>query len=78
MRGRLHGLHDNHTLVVNTGFFRMPEPDGVVLSDVLRQGPKMAHYVAGFLRKHLPGCEDSLGVEDAMLAVTGVTTYQTT
>lgn len=59
MRGRLHGVRDNHTLVVNTGFFKMSEPDGVVLSDVLRQGRKMAHYVAGFLRKHLPGCEDS-------------------
>ncbi len=56
---QMHGIRHNKTLVVNTGWFTMVEPDAARLSDIVREGRKMAQYVTKFLRKHLPGCQDS-------------------
>jgi hypothetical protein len=55
----MHGIRWNRTLVVNTGYFRLAEPEGRALSDYTRQGRKLARHVAAFLREHLPGCADS-------------------
>jgi hypothetical protein len=56
---QMHGIRWNNTLVINTGFFNLEEPDGQEISDVLREGRKMAHHVAAFARENFPGCEDS-------------------
>jgi len=56
---QMHGIRWNRTLVVNTGYFRLAEPGGRALSDYVRHGRKLAHHVAAFLRKSLPGCKDS-------------------
>jgi len=56
---QMHGIRSSNTLVINTGFFTLHEPDGAQLSHYLRRGRKMAQYVAGFLKTHLPGCEKS-------------------
>jgi len=62
---QMHGIRHNRTLVVNTGWFVMPEPDAAALSAIVVAGRKMARYVAEFLRKHLPGCEESFVVTTA-------------
>jgi hypothetical protein len=56
---QLHAMRNNSTMIVNTGFFGLDEPEGQALSDLLRRGRKQAHYVAEFLRRTLPGCEHS-------------------
>jgi len=56
---QMHGIRASRTLVVNTGFFDLDIPDGRELSQWLREGRKMAHHVADFVRAHFPGCEDS-------------------
>ena len=56
---QMHAIRRNGTLVINTGFFDLDEPAGPAISDLLREGRKLAHYVAGFVRKHFPGCEQS-------------------
>lgn len=56
---QMHGIRATKTLVINTGYFTLHEPDGERISYFLRQGRKFAHHVAEFLRRHLPGCEDS-------------------
>ncbi|MEW6358404.1 MAG: FAD-dependent oxidoreductase [Planctomycetota bacterium] len=56
---QMHGIRWNNTLVINTGWFMLHEPDGAAMSDYLRRGRKMAHYVAAFLKDHLPGCKKS-------------------
>jgi len=62
---QMHGISWSNTLIINTGYFSLYEPDGTRISYYLRQGRKMAHYVAGFLKKHLPGCADSFVVSTA-------------
>ncbi len=56
---QMHGIRASRTLVVNTGWFELHEPDGAALSWHLRQGRKLAHHVAAFLRDHFPGCEEA-------------------
>ncbi len=55
---QLHGIRESRTLVVNTGWFELHEPDGKALSDWLREGRGMAQYVTDFMRRHFPGCRD--------------------
>ena len=62
---QMHGLRANRTLVVNTGIFDMAEPEGRALSYWLRQGRKMSHHVAVFMRRQFPGCADSFIVATA-------------
>lgn len=62
---QMHGIRWNRTLVVNTGYFHLDEPDGVQLSYYLRQGRKLAHHVTKFLKAYLPGCQDSFVVTTA-------------
>ena len=56
---QMHGIRSSHTLVVNTGYFEMAEPDAEQISHYIRWGRKLAHHVGAFLRDTLPGCEDS-------------------
>ena len=56
---KMSGIRAMKTLNVNTGMVGLDSPDGARLSDLLRAGRKHAHHVAGFLRKRLPGCENS-------------------
>jgi len=56
---QLHAMRQNGTMIVNTGFFKLAEPDGAALSDFLREGRKLSHYAAGLLRNTLPGLENS-------------------
>jgi hypothetical protein len=56
---QIHAMRGNSTMIVNTGFFGLDEPEAQALSDLLRRGRKQAHYVADFLRKTLPGLERS-------------------
>jgi ribulose 1,5-bisphosphate synthetase/thiazole synthase len=56
---KMSGVRALKTLNVNTGMIRIEAPDGKTLSDILRQGRKMAFHVASFLKGHLPGCEHS-------------------
>ena len=56
---QLHAIRENSTMIVNTGFFDLSEPGGNALSDFLREGRKLSHYVADFLRRSLPGLENS-------------------
>lgn len=56
---QMHGIRWNNTLVINTGFFNLETPDAREISDVLREGRRMAHHVASFARKNFPGCENS-------------------
>jgi len=56
---KMSGIRAMKTLNINTGQVKFDEPDGVRLSDLLRAGRKHAHHVAAFLKKRLPGCEDS-------------------
>ena len=53
-------------MVVNTGFYHMYEPNGEEISYHLRQGRKMAHHVAGFMKGNFPGCKDSFVVSTAI------------
>jgi len=62
---QMHGIRWNKTMVVNTGFFNMHEPNGAEISYYLRQGRKLAHHVANFLKNHFPGCKDSFVVSTA-------------
>jgi hypothetical protein len=56
---QIHGIRETGTLVVNTGFFDIPEPTGEAMSHWIREGRKLAHYVTAFMRRHVPGCEHS-------------------
>ncbi len=56
---QMHGIRENRTLIVNTGMFDLEVPDGDTLSDVLREGRKLAFHVADFVRQRFPGCEES-------------------
>ena len=56
---QMHAIRENGTLVVNTGFFELGEPDGRAISDVLREGRRLAHHVASFIRRQFPGCNRS-------------------
>lgn len=62
---QMHGMRANRTLIVNTGFFDLREPDGQALSDWLREGRKMAHHAAAFVQRTFPGCEHSFVVTTA-------------
>ena len=62
---QMHGIRWSKTLIVNTGYFGMHEPDGRAISEYLRRGRKLAHYVGAFLKRHLPGCEHSFVVSTA-------------
>ncbi len=64
---KISGIRAMKTLNVNTGMVKLDEPDGRSLSDLLRAGRKMAHHVAGFLKKRLPGCEDSFVVHTSTM-----------
>ena len=64
---KMSGIRAKKTLNVNTGMVRLEEPDGKVLSDLLRDGRKMSHYAAEFLRTHLPGCEDTFVVHTSTM-----------
>jgi len=56
---QMHGIRSSGTLVVNTGYFEMAEPDAEQISYYMRWGRKLAHHVGAFLRDTLPGCRDS-------------------
>jgi hypothetical protein len=56
---QLHAMRQNRTMIVNTGFFKLEEPEAKALSAFLREGRKLAHHAAGFLRNTLPGLENS-------------------
>lgn len=56
---KMSGIRAMKTLNVNTGMVKLDAPDGRALSDLLRAGRKMAHHVAAFLKRRLPGCENS-------------------
>jgi hypothetical protein len=56
---QMHGIRSSGTLVVNTGMFDLAEPRGQDISDILRDGRRMAHHVADFIREEFPGCENS-------------------
>jgi len=56
---KMSGFRDTRSLAVNTGMIKLPEFDNKRLSDILREGRKMSHHVAAFLKKNLPGCENS-------------------
>jgi len=56
---QMHAMRANRTMIVNTGFFKLAEPDGREISDYLRRGRKLAHMVGDVLKKYLPGCERS-------------------
>ncbi len=62
---QMHAIRHNRTMVINTGYFDMPEPDAATVSYFLRHGRKLAHYVGAFLKKHLPGLSDSFVVSTA-------------
>lgn len=63
---QMHGIRWNRTMVVNTGFFQMHEPTGERISHFLRQGRKLAHHVADFMKGTFPGCKDSFVVSTAI------------
>ncbi|MBS3763442.1 MAG: FAD-dependent oxidoreductase [Planctomycetes bacterium] len=56
---QVHAIRQNGTLVVNTGFFDLRGPEGPAISDLLREGRKLAEHVADFARRTFPGCEES-------------------
>jgi hypothetical protein len=56
---QIHGIRETGTLVVNTGFFELSEPTGEAMSHWVREGRKLSHHVADFMRRHVPGCENS-------------------
>ena len=56
---QMHAMRSNSTMIINTGFFKMKEPDGREISDILRRGRKLAHLVAEFMRRDFPGCGNS-------------------
>jgi len=62
---QVHAIRASGTMVVNTGYFALEEPDGARMSHFLRQGRKMAHHVAAFMREHFPGCGRSFVVATA-------------
>ncbi|NLS90691.1 MAG: FAD-dependent oxidoreductase [Planctomycetaceae bacterium] len=64
---KMSGIRAKKTLNVNTGQVAVTGIDGKELSDLLRQGRAMAHHVAAFLRKHLPGLEDSFVVHTSSM-----------
>ena len=64
---KMSGIRAEKTLNVNTGMVAVTGVDGKELSDLLRQGRAMAHHVAGFLRKNLPGCEKSFVVHTSTM-----------
>lgn len=64
---KMSGIRAYKTLKINTGQVVIAEPDGKGLSDLMRKGREMSHYVAEFLRKNLPGCEDSFVVHTSTM-----------
>jgi glycine/D-amino acid oxidase-like deaminating enzyme len=56
---QIHGIRETGTLVVNTGFFKLAEPTGESVSHWLREGRKLAAHVHAFMRRVVPGCENS-------------------
>jgi len=56
---QMHAIRSSNTLIINTGFFDLDEPNGVAISDLLREGRKLAHHVAAFVQRQFPGCENS-------------------
>jgi len=64
---KMSGICAKKTLNVNTGMVRVAGVDGKELSGLLIQGRAMAHHVAGFLQKHLPGCENSFVVHTSTM-----------
>jgi len=64
---KMSGIREKKTLNVNTGMVAVTGVDGKELSDLLRQGRAMAHHVADFLRKHLPGLENSFVVHTSTM-----------
>ena len=64
---KMSGICAEKTLNVNTGMVRVAGVDGKELSDLMRQGRAMAHHVAGFLQKRLPGCENSFVVHTSTM-----------
>jgi len=62
---QMHGIRRSRTLVVNTGYFTLHEPEGTEISTYLRQGRKLAHHVTAFLQRHFPGCRDAFLVATA-------------
>ncbi len=47
------------TLTINTGFFKLDEPDAQSLSDFIRRGRKLAHMVTDVFRRVFPGCRNA-------------------
>ncbi len=62
---QMHGSRATRTMTINTGAFELVEPDGERLSYFLREGRKLAHHTAGFLKQHMPGFADSFVVATA-------------
>lgn len=56
---QMHAIRANRTLVVNTGMFHLDEPDGQTLSDLLREGRRLARHVTAFIQGRFPGCAES-------------------
>ena len=59
---QMHAMRQTGTMIVNTGFFKLSEPDGPAISKYLRKGRKLAHLAAGVLKEYLPGCSRSFVV----------------